>query len=150
MVKIAFIGHAKLHYTKEVAYKLLKTLEDAIEGEAVTFYMGLNGNFDLLAKKCCLLYKKKYKNAKLVFVTPYIDEAYLKKLEHLIKDFDEVLYPDLEKVPKRYAIVARNKYMIDQSDLLIAFASYVFGNTHKYIHYAWSKRKDYINIDDIY
>lgn len=149
MVNITFIGHAKLQYNQKVEDKLLEVLEDAIEYEDVTFYMGLNGNFDMLVKKCCMQYKKKHKNAKLIFVTPYIDEAYLSNLKYLIKDFDEVIYPDLENVPKRYAICARNKYMINQSDLLIAFASLAFGNTYKYINYAWSKRKDFINIEEL-
>lgn len=146
---VTFIGHAKLQYNPKVEDKLLEVLEETIEDEDVTFYMGLNGNFDLLAKKCCMKYKKKHKNAKLVFVTPYLDEIYLKNLEFSIKDFDEVIYPDLENVPKRYAICARNKYMINCSDVLIAFASLVFGNAHKYIDYAWSKRKEFINIEEL-
>ena len=143
---VTFIGHAKWHYDKTIAKKLMEALEDRIEEEDVTFYLGINGNFDILAKKCCLLYKKRHKNAKLVFVTPYMDEEYFKRLEFAIEGFDEILYPDLEKVPKRYAIAARNKFMIDKSDVLIAFASYVFGNSHHYLNYALSKYKDCVNL----
>lgn len=148
MLSITFIGHAKMHYTQDVEDLLMDVLEELIEGEKVTFYMGINGNFDALAKKCCLQYKKKHKNAKLFFVTPYLDEAYFKNLDTAIKDFDEIIYPNLENVPKRYAICARNKYMINQSEILIAFASYVFGNAHKYIYYALSKRKECINLGE--
>lgn len=146
---ITFIGHAKLAYDQNVADKLIKVLEDVIEGQDVTFYMGMNGNFDYLARECCLQYKKKHGNAKLVFVTPYLNEDYLKSKEPTTLGFDEVLYPDLEHVPKRYAIAARNKYMIDRVEVLVAFASLVFGNAHKYLFYSYSKCKECINLEDL-
>ena len=39
--------------------------------------------------------------------------------------FDYVLYPDgLEKVPKRFAIIRANRYMIEHSSHLIAYVSH--------------------------
>lgn len=98
---VTFIGHAKIHYNSKVEEKIIEALENYVDGRDVTFYMGLDGRFDWLAKKCCLKYKEKYGNARIVFVTPYVDEIYLKNLRFAIEGFDEVLYPDLEKVPSR-------------------------------------------------
>lgn len=146
---VTFIGHANLRYDYKVANKVLEVLEYAIEGKEVTFYLGLNGNFDYLAKRCCLKYKEIYKNARLVFVTPYLDDAYLNKIKTVLEGFDEILYPDLEKTPRRFAIAGRNKFMIDHSQVLIAFASFVFGNAHKYVNYAKKRGIDCFNIEDM-
>lgn len=145
---VSFIGHAKVNYTQKHADTLLEILEDNIKGKDVTFYMGLNGRFDWLAKNCCLEYKKKHSNAKVVFVTPYMDEEYLRNLRFAIEGFDEVLYPDLEKVPKRYAIVARNQYMIKDSDLVIGYIIYCSGNAINGWDYAAIKNKYRINLND--
>lgn len=143
---VTFIGHSKIHYGSDEEKALLNALETSIKGEDVTFYIGLDGRFDWLAKNCCLQYKRKHGNAKLVFVTPYIDDKYLKNLRFAIEGFDEVLYPDLEKVPKRYAIAARNHYMIDNADIVVHYTCNLFGNASKYVDYASTKHKKMIDL----
>lgn len=143
---VTFIGHSKVHYGVDAAKALMEALETNINGEDVTFYMGLNGKFDWLAKNCCLKYKKKHGNAKIIFVTPYIDEKYLNNLRFAIEGFDEVLYPDLEKVPKRYAIAARNYYMIDNADIVMHYTYHPFTNAMKFVNYASDKNKKLVDL----
>lgn len=143
---VTFIGHSKIHYGSDVEKALLEALETNINGKDVTFYMGLDGRFDWLAKNCCIKYRKKYGNAKVIFVTPYIDETYLKNLRFATEGFDEVLYPDLEKVPKRYAIAARNHYMIDNADIVVHYTCYPFGNATEFVGYASAKHKYLVDL----
>lgn len=143
---VSFIGHAEEHYTRDDAVKLTETLETYVNGKDVTFYMGLDGRFDWMAKNCCTEYKKKHGNASVVFVTPYIDEPYLRNLKYAIKEFDDILYPGLERIPKRFAISARNKYMIDNSDLLICYVRNLIGNANKCWKYADGKGVKTVNL----
>lgn len=55
--------------------------------------------------------------------------------------FDSYLYPpNMEKVPKRLAIVRANHYAVDSSDYLIAY-SWKPGNTRKVVEYAQSRER---------
>ena len=120
---VTFIGHSKIHYGSDVEKALLEALETNINGKDVTFYMGLDGRFDWLAKNCCIKYRKKYGNAKVIFVTPYMGQR-----------------------PKRYAIAARNHYMIDNADIVVHYTCYPFGNATEFVGYASAKHKYLVDL----
>lgn len=50
-----------------------------------------------------------------------------KYFEYASKIFDDTIYPDLEKVPKRLAIIKRNEWVVNNSDFLIAYVKYSGG-----------------------
>ena len=77
--------------------------------------MGGYGNFD---GYCCQLLnelKKDYPKIEIVFVTPYVFENYY-KLNNAKNYYDYTLYPPLENVPYKFAILKRNEWIIDNSD----------------------------------
>ena len=79
-----------------------------------------------------------------MFVTPYIDESYLKQREDR---FDETLFPDLESIPYKLRILKRNEYMIDKTDLVIAYVTdKKIGGTLKTLEYAKRKSKKIVNL----
>lgn len=142
---VTFTGHARKHYSREVYCKLAEVLEKKIGGRDVTFYIGMYGRFDGVAYLSCALYRKKHDNAKLVFVTPYLEKEYVNsKLDDLM--FDEIIYPDLESVPKRFAIVERNRYMVRQADIVIGYVEYTPSNSRNLMEYALSIKKPFVNI----
>lgn len=63
--------------------------------------------------------------------------------------YDETIFPDIEKIPKRYAIVLRIKWMIDNSDVVIFYINYSFGGTYNMYQYAKQKNKKLFNLGSL-
>ena len=54
--------------------------------------------------------------------------------------FDGTFYPPgMESVPRRYAIVRANRYMVDHADFLIAYAWHPASNARELVEYAEKK-----------
>ena len=62
------------------------------------------------------------------------------------KLYDSVIYPPLEKVPPRAAIVKRNEWMIEKADLIIAYVKQTYGGAYKALQYAHKRKKMMINL----
>ncbi|MBQ9994201.1 MAG: hypothetical protein IJP17_05760, partial [Clostridia bacterium] len=61
--------------------------------------------------------------------------------------FDGTFYPPIESVPRRYAIVRANQYMVKLSDSIICYANH-FGNTRNLLDFA-KRQADKRNISII-
>ena len=59
--------------------------------------------------------------------------------------FDEIIIPQINCPPK-YAIIKRNKYLIDVADIVIAFVKYPWGGSYNTLEYAKKKNKKIINL----
>ena len=141
---ITFLGHSRIHHTDE----LMKNVENAIknnigEKEKVIFYCGGMGDFDNICAKACLKIKEKRTNCELLLVKAYINS---KNFNDLI--YDEIIYPPLENVPLKFAIVERNKWMIKNADLVISYINHSHGGAHNCLLYAQKLNKRIINIAD--
>ncbi len=124
MLACTFIGHKNC--SPEIKNELYVVIEDLINKNYVdTFYIGTNGNFDYYVYSILSQLKGKYE-IKVVVALPYIDKkpSYCKE--------SETLFPEiLETCPKKFAILKRNKYMIDKSDFLVAYVNNALSNAHK-------------------
>lgn len=60
--------------------------------------------------------------------------------------YDGTTYPPLEKVPPRYAIVKRNKWMVSASDIVISGVRHDWGGAAKTLVYAPQKAQSYFSI----
>ena len=139
---IAFCGHSRYNVTQEDEYKILEYLEQRVGDEPVELYLGAYGAFDLFAYDCSKKYKMKHPNAKLVFITPYNDCNYLNnKFVCANKEFDYIIYPELEKVPLKYAIVYRNRWIVDKADVIIAYVARRYGGAYTTYRYAKQRKK---------
>ena len=143
---ITFCGHSNYSSNLEDEEKLLILLEKVICGNQVDFYLGGYGNFDSFALKCATRYKENHKNAKLVFITPYLGKWLSERKEMLEKNYDEIVYPEIERVPLKFAIAKRNEWMIAQSDYLFAYVNKHYGGAYKTLLYAQKLKKIYINL----
>ena len=55
----------------------------------------------------------------------------------VLKGYDSTFYPPgMENVPKKYAIVRANRYMVDHSGYLIAFTWHAASNSRELVEYA--------------
>lgn len=139
-----FAGHANIFEKEKVKLKLKKEIVNLIEKEnTTTFYSGGKGDFDWLCAHVVNELRENYP-----FIKSYLILAYMPKEKDGHKDealglFDGTIYPDLEKIPRRLAILKRNEWMINNSDFLIAYVEHNWGGAAKTLEYA-KKKKDII------
>ena len=151
MMIITFCGHSEFKYSKELEQQMLDILEKEVGDDPAEMYLGGYGDFDAFAYQCCKKYKELHPNIKLIFVTPYLTPEYQRNhLSELSKSYDLILYPELEDKIPRFAIVYRNRYMVDAADLVIALVAHSFGGAYKTLKYAQKKGKRILNIALIY
>ena len=138
---ITFIGHSTISNRDELLEKIVKSImETTSENEKISFYCGGYGDFDNLSAAACHLAKKERPNSEILFVTPYLKD--LTKSEA----YDATIYPPLENVPPRYAILKRNEWMVDKADLVIAYVKNMYGGAYKSLIHAKRKEKQVINL----
>ena len=137
---VTFCGHGTILFKDEVTIKLSGVIEKLINEGADTFYLGGYGDFDFLAARAVKSAAMKRMNIVSILVIPYLEHKYNKEL------YDETIYPDLERVPKRYAISKRNKWMIDNSDVVVSYVDHDWGGAAKTLEYAKKKRKRIISL----
>ena len=131
-----FIGN---RYTPgSIKEQLAEAVEKHITEYGVNvFTVGNYGAFDRLVKSVLTEAKERHTDIELYLLAPY---AFTQKIE-IPEEFDGSLYPEgMEKVPKPYAIVQANRYMIQNSDYLISYCHDV-GNTRNFVEYAQRREK---------
>ena len=143
---ISFFGHSNFRWNKAYEDKTLSIIEDSVGDGEVNFLLGNYGSFDDFAYKCCKKYKDKHKNARLIFVTPYISEGYQARLERAAVDYDAIIYPPIEGRPYKFAIHYRNRYMVDNADLIICYLTKRYGGAYEAVKYAEGRGRRVINI----
>lgn len=131
-----FIGSR--HATNRIQPQLAEAVDKhIIEYGVTTFTVGHYGSFDSLVIGVLKEAKKLHNYIELNLLAPYA----LNQKREAPEGFNGTFYPEgLEFVPKRYAIVHANRYMIKHSDYLIAYAHGV-GNSRKIVEYAQGREK---------
>lgn len=137
---VTFCGHGDKTYPDEIRKKLNGTIEELILQGADEFLLGGYGKFDQMASTAVKSLKKKYPYIKSVLVVPYINRSF----DNELYDYSE--YPPLESTPKRFAILKRNEYMVNRSDIVIAYISHKWGGAAKTFDYELRKKKKMINL----
>ncbi len=130
-----FIGSR--HSSSDIREQLVEVIEKHIvEYGVTTFTVGRYGNFDSMVQGALRETKKRHSEIEIYLLLPY---ALTQKTE-TPKGFDGTLYPDgLEKVPFRLAIVQANRYMVQNSDYLIAHPG--IGNSRNIVEFAQKREK---------
>lgn len=139
-----FFGHRDVGMV--IFDKIKQEIENLIINNQVTeFLIGNNGGFDLICKRAILELKEKHDNINLILVLAYMPN------EKTVIDnkFDSSIYPEgLESVPRKFAIVHRNRWMVSQSDFVICSINRSYGGAYTAFNYAKTKKKIVINIVD--
>ena len=89
--------------------------------------------------------KADFPEVELIFITPYLDKNY-SKLEFAKYHYDDVIFPPLESVPRKFAILKRNERVVEEADLVISYVTYSRGGATKTLEYAKRKKKTIINL----
>lgn len=143
---ITFCGHSDYLEHKEDEERLLSLLEIIANGQHVDFYLGGYGKFDAFAKNCAEKFKNTHNDAKIIFVTPYLNKWLDDRREYLEKEYDEILYPELEQMPLKFAISKRNEWMVKQADYVFAYVNTHYGGAYNALLYAAKHNKPYMNL----
>jgi len=140
MGSCTFIGHKDT--PREVEPILKSVLKKLISKNNVNiFYVGTHGSFDYITLKVLKRLKNEFPHIDFFEVLAYPP---FKKDEY--KDYTHTIYPDIEKSPAKYAIIERNKWMIEKSDFLICYVQHNFSNAHKFKEFAEKKGKTVLNL----
>lgn len=150
-MKVVFIGHSRLDNISDLNKKIKNTIMENIEDNKITFYCGGYGDFDRACLQVCHSIKKELNDCEIVFITPYITKSQQTKLKYLmdLKVYDSIVYPPLEKIPFRFAIIKRNEWMVEKADLIIAYVDHTYGGAYKALSCARAKKKRIINLAEI-
>lgn len=114
MSACTFFGH------KECPNKILDKIYNEIENliikhNVTTFYVGNQGNFDILAYNALTSIKDKYPNINIYIVLAYIPN-------HNNENLSNSIIPEgIELIHPRYAISKRNTWMIEHSEYVIYY-----------------------------
>ncbi|MBE6655993.1 MAG: hypothetical protein E7609_03850 [Ruminococcaceae bacterium] len=147
---IAFCGHANYIENEEDEQKVLLLLEKRVNDEGCELFLGEYGGFDSFAYRCAKKHKEAHPQSRMIFVTPYLSPEYRKNsIEYTKHRFDQVIYPPLENVPPRYAIVRQNRWIVEQADVIIAYITHKYGGAYKMYQYAKKKDKEVYNIANV-
>ena len=138
----SFIGHRDTPNT--IRETLHQTLCKLIENECVDcFYVGHQGDFDRLVYLELRELQKIYHNIQYRVVLAYYNHT-REKCEF---EEGETLYPfGLESVPCRYAISRRNRWLVAQSEFLVAYVNREFGNAADILRVATRKGIKILNL----
>lgn len=143
---VGFFGHSELLKTDEIEKELRALADRVIGNREVEFWLGTYGAFDRLSCRMARNFKKSHASARLVLVPPYLD-SYAVCKEHSL--YDALLYPPIEAVPKRLAILARNRYVARNADVIFAYVEYAFGGAAKALAEARRAKKIIYNLAEI-
>lgn len=131
-----FCGHRQVK--ESVRASLAEAVETLIVNRNVhSFYVGSNGAFDRMTLGVLKEMKAKYPHIRYYVVLAYMPG---RKEEYPFESHVDTIYPEgLESVPRKYAIVHRNRWMVEQSDYLVAYVVHGSGGAAQTLRYAQSK-----------
>ena len=131
-----FFGHRDCPET--IKPKIRTAVIDLIENHGVTmFYVGNQGNFDRLVRSVLKEVTTAYPEVGYAVVL-----AYMPSTKKRADDFSDTLLPDgIEKVPKRFAIPWRNKWMIEHADYVVTYVTRHCGGASRFADYAGKNEK---------
>ena len=121
--------------------RILPELEVEIKNEIMKgtryFYIGYHGNFDCLGTLALKAVKAKHNEITAMLLLAYHPAE---QSISLPQGFAGSYYPLVDKIPRKFAIVKTNQYMIRNVDSIICYVQH-FGNTRNLLEYARSQAK---------
>jgi len=144
-----FAGHSCV-YSSSVGKCLEREIETFLsDADSAVFYVGGRGDFDCMAaaEVRAAMKHHKDKEIQLFLVEPYMHEGLNREKEYNEDHYSGIVIPqELIGIHPKAAITKRNRWMVDQSDLLIAFVQRDFGGAYETMKYAIKTKTHVINI----
>lgn len=128
--------------------KLYGVLEEVIQKRGVkTFYTGGIGESDSCFYSVVKLLKYKYPYIKIILVKYYFTNELNKNRDYYIQAYDSIIIP-YELIEKHHkdVIKLRNRWMIDNSDIIVSCVFRDFGGAYEAVKYAINCKKEIIEV----
>lgn len=146
---ITFCGNSNFHASVEAEQLLADIImQYAAQNTVVYCYCGGYEDFDNFAANCVNKAKKHFNNIINYLVTAYMPTE-RHNLDYLKFRYNEIIYPPLENVPYRYAILRRNEWLADNADIIISHVIHTMGGAEKMLKYAERKNKKIIYLNKL-
>lgn len=139
---VTFCGHSQISQCQAVERWLYGVTQELIARGATTFYLGGYGAFDNLAASVLRRQKEQYPQIELVLVMAYLNDR------RDASGYDRTIYPPLETVPPRFAISRRNRWMVQSSDIVVAYVLHDWGGAAATLRCAIQKKKQIFSYCD--
>ena len=147
-----FTGHRIIadNLTDEIKTEVFNAVESLIKRGYTCFISGGAMGFDLIAAVVVLALRKKYDHIKLLLVLPCKNQDSKWNTEqrtiykYVVQNADEVRY--LYEAYVTGCMQARNREMVNNSSVCIAYLKYNRGGTKSTVDYAITKNREVIYI----
>lgn len=144
--RVTLFGHRYIDCFREVEENLERVLgELSLQHPYMDFYVGNDGDFDRIATSGIrrLIDRRGKENITINLVLPYPKAS----MDLLEKQFDSVIIPPtLYRVHPKAVITERNRWMIENCDLLIAHVSHEYGGAWAALRFAKQLDKSFLQI----
>jgi len=148
---VSFFGHRYIDNPFPIEDALEKLIGSLLRSkEYVEFLVGRNGDFDQLVSSAVRKCQREIRdnNSAHVWVLPYLTADFRDYEEDYRAYYDEIeIFNSVDKHYKA-AFQARNRDMVDRSNLIVFFAERNKGGAYQTMHYAIQQGKQYINLAD--
>lgn len=143
MAVCTFFGH------RNCPESIKPALQDQIENLIVNhgvdlFYVGNQGQFDAFVRRVLKELTGKYPHINYAVVLAYMPREGSDQADYA----DTMLPEGIEKVPPRFAIAWRNKWLLSQSDYVVAYVTHFWGGAAQFVEKARKLRKTVINLGE--
>ncbi|MGN1194171.1 MAG: hypothetical protein ACI4SB_01665 [Acutalibacteraceae bacterium] len=141
---VTFFGHRNVPQAIQPALETV--LINLIEYHAANrFYVGNQGKFDSITAKTLQTLKIQYSHIDCAIVLAYIPDERKKSDEGI----DTIIPDGFEFWHPKYAILKRNQWMIEQSDVVITYVVHTHGGAAQFKELALKKGKVVIELSDL-
>lgn len=137
-----FFGH---RYTPASVEPRLEACVDELisGGTADRFYLGNHGEFDAMALRVLRRAKKRHPHINYTVILAY--PPTYRSLEQLLPE--EIFLPEgMENADPMTAIIQRNRWMTDRSDMVVCYIDHPEGGAAIAVNYAKKLKKDIYNL----
>ena len=143
---VSLFGHREIEDLRKLEDKLTPIIKELMRTKMyVVFLIGRNGEFDECAASILKRVRKESEeeNSEIILVLPYT----VADIEYYEKYYDDIIIPDrLYSAHPKSAIILRNRWMIESSDLVVVYVEHKTGGAYTAMKYAEKLNKRIINI----
>ena len=145
---VSLFGHREIDDLRKLNDRLTPIIKKLIKTETyVAFLIGRNGEFDEYAASVIKFAQRELgkENSDMTLVLPYA----VSDIEYYEKYYDGIIIPEeLHGVHPKSAIKLRNQWMIEHSDMVIAYTERKKGGAFTAMKYAEKLNKRVISLCD--
>ncbi len=143
---VSLFGHREIYDIRQLNDKLTPIIKNLIQTQSyVSFLIGRNGEFDTFAASVIKHAQKESKkeSSDITLVLPYP----IADIEYYEKYYDSIIIPEcLHGSHPKSAITLKNRWMIEQSNLVIVYVERNIGGAYNAMKYAEKLNKKIVNL----